>query len=328
MFHLFCAFILSPFVVVPTPAQPASAGYTIVNLGKRLNPLAIGPSSVVGMTPKASAFLLRDGVFFDLGATSGCQWSIAWDGNSAGAIVGECAASAADWQHAVLWKNGTMQDLGTLGGSSSRAYGINELGSVVGTAVTASNESHAFLWRQGVMLDLGGLPGAELSQAWKVNRSDEVIGSSFSQAKKFQAFLWKGGNLFELPGHGLQVFANGINDRGQIVGAAEIAPNVFQAARWEYGTLIDIHPVGFDESIAQDINEDGFMVGSAGFGNPFGILREDAILWRNGVAENLNSLIPAGSGWHLIAAYRISEDGKILGVGKIHGELVNYLLIP
>ena len=42
-------------------------------------------------------------------------------------------------------------DLGTLGGSRSSAYGINNRGQVVGVAETADGDLHAFLWNSGTM---------------------------------------------------------------------------------------------------------------------------------------------------------------------------------
>ena len=42
-------------------------------------------------------------------------------------------------------ENYDVTNLGTLGGAQSRAYGLNELGQVVGESDTASGESHAFL---------------------------------------------------------------------------------------------------------------------------------------------------------------------------------------
>lgn len=39
-----------------------------------------------------------------------------------------------------------MTDLGTLGGITSRARGINNRGQVIGTGYLASGEYHAALW--------------------------------------------------------------------------------------------------------------------------------------------------------------------------------------
>ena len=51
----------------------------------------------------------------------------------------------------------TIVDLGTLGGATSVALGINNLGQVVGGADLATGFRHAFLWDDGVMTDLGTL---------------------------------------------------------------------------------------------------------------------------------------------------------------------------
>jgi probable HAF family extracellular repeat protein len=53
-----------------------------------------------------------------------------------------------------------MQDLGTLGGTWSEAYGVSADGAVVvGGAHNAAGQWRAFRWQNGVMQDLGTLGG-------------------------------------------------------------------------------------------------------------------------------------------------------------------------
>ena len=72
------------------------------------------------------------------------------------------AYTADNVTRAFRWASSTgMVDLGTLGGGSSVAWGVNGNGSVVvGQSNTASNGWHAFRWTsKGGMTDLGSIGG-------------------------------------------------------------------------------------------------------------------------------------------------------------------------
>jgi probable HAF family extracellular repeat protein len=77
----------------------------------------------------------------------------------------------------------SVTDLGTLGGSFTTGYGLNNSGQVVGGATTSPNDpltQHAFLYSNGQMTDLGVLPGYGRSQANGINDAGQVVGSASS----------------------------------------------------------------------------------------------------------------------------------------------------
>jgi probable HAF family extracellular repeat protein len=83
-----------------------------------------------------------------------------------------------------------MADLGTLGGAESRAFGINDMGQVVGDADTDDGQRHAFITGpDGVgITDLGTLGGA-VSYAEGINDAGQVVGLSFIANGQFHAFI-------------------------------------------------------------------------------------------------------------------------------------------
>src|SRR5262245_45831236 len=80
-------------------------------------------------------------------------------------IVGDSATLPDGWNHAFLWEDGTMTDLGILpGGKSSTAAAINNRGDIAGTANkdfidVGMDKIRAVLWSGGAMIGLGTFPG-------------------------------------------------------------------------------------------------------------------------------------------------------------------------
>jgi probable HAF family extracellular repeat protein len=135
--------------------------------------------------------------------------------------------------HAVLWERGLPIDLGTLGGRAwNTSMAINQRGDVAGFSnVSAADggrfNARAFLWtRADGLRDLGTLPGDAVSQALGINERRQVVGLSCTAGfASCRAFLWQDGVMTDLntlaagdAGH--LVFANDINDLGQITGGA------------------------------------------------------------------------------------------------------------
>ncbi len=159
-----------------------------------------------------------------LGAGPG---SVAWDINNYGQVTGE-ALFGGTADHAFIYSNGALTDLGTLLSSNlgcgSQGQAINDSGQVAGYSCAPGGE-HAFLYTDGHMVDLGVLGNGISSAAYGINDAGDVVGYSAEWGGANQrAFVYSNGVLIDLnsllasdSGWVLQN-ATGINDRGQIIG--------------------------------------------------------------------------------------------------------------
>ena len=92
--------------------------------------------------------------------------------------------------------DGKMIDLGTFGGTTSEAFGINNAGRVVGYASLPNDQNyHAFVYIPGEgMLDLNTLIPSELGWVLQVaraiNHKGEIVGYGLKEGKS-RAFLLK-----------------------------------------------------------------------------------------------------------------------------------------
>jgi probable HAF family extracellular repeat protein len=181
------------------------------------------------------AFIYLPAPAYTLGAginslgTLGGYHSVAMDINDSGQVVG-AAENASEYMRPFRWQNGTMTDLGTLGGEigfiTHRANAINSSGDVVGMSYTAGGDGHAFLY-DGSMNDLGVLTGGDTSVAYDINDDDQIVGTSNVTGGAFHAFIYQDSTMTDLNdlidtnSTWTLIRATGINDDGEIVGWGE-----------------------------------------------------------------------------------------------------------
>lgn len=234
--------------------------------------------------------------------------------------------------HAVIWFNGQIQDLGALyTGGTSIAHAINDADQVIGASTIPGGKYHAILWSKTTgMLDLGVPSTADEAVALSINRYGKVVGTAYATTVTQFAFVWTKStgmqNLGPLLGGGL-TSANAVNDLGQIVGESGCGSGCLHAALWSPNAKIqDLGLLsGSDGGAAFGINNHGQAVGVAYYTSGF----YHAFVWSQSAGiQDLNSLIPAGSGWLLVYAIAINDNGQITGQGTINGETHAFLLTP
>jgi probable HAF family extracellular repeat protein len=89
-----------------------------------------------------------------------------------GIIVGGSETPTGE-MHAVMWKDGIIIDLGTLGGTFSVARSVNERGQIAGDFLTATSESRAFLYENGRMRTLGNL--GDMTHSPVINKRGHIL---------------------------------------------------------------------------------------------------------------------------------------------------------
>lgn len=150
-----------------------------------------------GANVSIRACFTHQGKTLDLGTLGGTNCLVT--GLSAsGQVIGASYTQAGE-QHAFLWKEGKMTDLGTLpGGQQSQANALNDREEIVGTAQMETGDFHAFFWREGRMTDLGLLSRGTESFALALNNRGEIVGWALTENGSSHAVVWKQGKIHDL----------------------------------------------------------------------------------------------------------------------------------
>jgi probable HAF family extracellular repeat protein len=330
--------------VAPEGAGPTR--YTVIDLGTlggaRSHALGLNNAGqVVGTSTVAGGathgFVYDHGSLLDLG-TFGGKESTAYAISDAGTIAGRAQDQTGAFRAFVAPVHGGLADVSTLGRAPgapfSTATGINARGDVVGYRQTANDHMAArtrgFLYGDSTLVDLGTF-GGEDAVLTAVNDLGHFVGfysldpeADYSSHRAFH--LQQGGIAQELGSLGGRITTpTAINNKGVIVGFGQLANGEYQAFVYGAGRLTALPTLrGGRQSFAWGVNEPGDIVGSSEAAN--GSLH--AVLYQAGAIVDLNSLVPAGSGWLLTEARDINNSGAIVGAGVIGGAMHAFMLVP
>jgi probable HAF family extracellular repeat protein len=241
--------------------------------------------------------------------------SVARDINDAGDIVGTANAGGTDIGHAVLWSDGSVQDLGTLStGYYSEGWGINNLGQVVGWSFTNGGGGltgvHGFLYSAGAgLVDI--TPDSDTGYARDINDAGQVTGYKTAIGGVYHAFRWQRGSFLDLGVlAGLAYsFGEAINASGQVAGnSTSGSGNSERLFRFTDGVGMENLGGTGEHNTAWGVNAWGDVVGTRGQSGARAVLYTD-----EGGLQELNSLIDGSLGWVLLGAHDINDDGQIVG---------------
>lgn len=176
---------------------------------------------------RTRGFIYDRGTHVILG-TLGGRDSMAVDVNDAGQVAGWADTTTDGQPHAIIFKNGSLEDIGVRASAASTIVsGINGSGEIVGLGSSNTSNRGAFLYSNGSFLffETNGL-------ANDINNSGQVVGRfGGNDDGSARAFLFSGSVRHDLgtlsPSHRFSS-ALGINNGGHIVGVS--SPSFFSSS--------------------------------------------------------------------------------------------------
>jgi probable HAF family extracellular repeat protein len=304
---------------------------TLLAVSLLVGAAAAGSAGNVRQSSGPTAY--RIAVLPSLGGASSAGFSV----NDRGWVAGRSNLPGNQSRHAMLWRNGVVTDLGTLGGPNSAVlWPVKNLRGIV-TGITQTNEPDplgetwscgfffpaatrtgkrcvGFKWQNGVMTSLPTLGGTH-GFATGSNNLGHVAGWAENtvhdptcvapQQLQFRAVVWgpRSDQIRELPplpGDTASA-ATALNDRGQVVGISGICDQAV-------GRLSAIHDVLWEDGKPVDIGD----LGGVAWNTPMMInQRGDIVGFANASAADGTNFNPRAVAW--IGDLRIRNLGTLPG---------------
>jgi probable HAF family extracellular repeat protein len=272
--------------------------------------------SVGGQAQENSEKLIHYSVR-NLGTLGGVLGSSAHSINDQGRIAGVANLTGDAEEHAAIWQDGVVTDLGTLGGENSNVdFPVkNTDGLIVGFAQTPETDP--------------------LGENFCIFLCTPSGGACNGSNQTCRGFRWRN-DLMEPLGTlgGNNSAATGANNRGLVVGVAEnptqdpncVSPQVldYEAVVWRGNTIHELLPVPGDAiGAALAVNDNGQIAGGTGMcgsgpgGNPVFM---HAVVWKTHSPTDLGSL---GGSFNNVA-YAINNHGQVVGASDLVGDTTTH----
>jgi probable HAF family extracellular repeat protein len=263
--------------------------------------------------------------------------------NDSGQVVGyQKNRFGNNYEQAVLWNNGFMQELVALNNYDSRAVAINNSGEIVGWLGNNSRTKDAFVWRAGTMQYLGGL-----SSAIAINNTGQVLGT----IEAGNPVLWNAGLMQTLQQPGEQEFtplgakqelraktaernAPGRTSKKLKPPQAIVTPTCLNNAGQVSGYINNSHAFLWDNDDLQflDSTDQGAFIPLAinNSGMLAGKINNKAAVWSKGRITELNKYFKTLRGWKSTEARGINDSEQIIvfATNNSSGKSKAFLLTP
>jgi len=219
----------------------------------------------------------------------------------------------------------------------SDVNGINNKGQILGSRFNENFESdsvfilHSDGFEQEIVIESENyiFPCA-------INDQEQVLFVELSlNFDRISPFIWKNGFVSEIPSEIMDLFPSAFNNKGEILGIVRFEKETFDddieedAFLWKWSAENTFAMTKIEETIDDveiyDMNDLGEAVGF--FEEIYE--EEKACLWdKEGKLQDLNGLISQESGWELLRAMKINNQGQIVGVGIKENQETVFLLNP
>jgi len=185
-------------------------------------------------------------------------------------------------------------------------------------------------------------PDGTTPSALSVNNNDLIVGSLYTtESGQYQLAYWSGASAqpLVLPGSAVsQAYSTAqVNAKGQLFaswGGVEFSSfpvTLFWSSVTAQPVTLPLLPNAIVPQAYFGVNVGGMAMNGSGLvvgssTDSSGAYR--AAIWDNGQIEDLNDLIPSGSGWVLQGASWVNDNGEIVGIGTYGGYETMYYLAP